>query len=288
MQLRLLLCLAMFAGAPARATETVRLQGSNTVAEAFKEAAPALKERFDIELKGDSKGGSTVGIYTVASGLAEIAMASRAITPQDRSRFPEKFLHERLIGYQALIVAVPLDVWESGVHALSQKQLLSIYEKKATNWKDFGGADREIRFFNPPRSDGTWEFFTQWLYGDVRHAPLGKSFERVNPGRDTRDAVEFFSGAISVTTRRWVDGKRVFALGLAGEDGEIIEPTEENIRSGVYPIARPLYLITGDRPVGILKKIIDFMSSTEGQEFVKKAEFIGIADPVPYEEKLIP
>ncbi|MEO8351688.1 MAG: hypothetical protein ABI680_08150 [Chthoniobacteraceae bacterium] len=52
----------------------------------------------------------------------------------------------------------------------------------------------------------------------------------------------------------------------------------ENIRSGVYPIMRPLHLISGNRPAGLIKKVLDFMTSAEGQECIKKAEFITIAD----------
>lgn len=249
-----------------------------TVAVAIKEAAPALRERLGVDFTGRPRGGSTAGIDSVGDEQADLAMSSRPLTPHDRSRFPAKDLHETLIGYQSLVIAVPLDVWEGGIRAISRKQLLKIYEGAVKNWKEIGGPDAEIKFFNPPRDDGTWDFFATWLYGDVRHAPLGKKFERVRSGQDTRNAVEFFSGAISVTTPNWVDNKRVFALSIIQDDGETIEPTTDNVRSGKYPIMRPLYLIAGNRPVGVIKKVLDFMTSAEGQEFVKKAEFISIAD----------
>ncbi|MEO8353263.1 MAG: substrate-binding domain-containing protein [Chthoniobacteraceae bacterium] len=278
MHLRILVCFLILNIGMTPAVETLRLDGSMTVAVAVKEAAPALRTRFDVDFKGSPRGGSTAGIDSVGDGQADLAMSSRALTPQDRSRFPSKDLHECLIGYQALLIAVPLDVWQGGVRAISRQQFLKIYEGKVTNWKEIGGPNGEIKFFNPPRDDGTWDFFATWLYGDVRHAPLGKGFERVRSGRDTRNAVEFFSGAISVTTPNWVDNKRVFPLGIIQDDGKIVEPTTENIRSGAYPIMRPLYLVSGNRPAGLIKKVLDFMTSPEGQEFIKKAEFITISD----------
>ncbi len=278
MHLRTLVCFSILITGAASATETLRLDGSMTVAVAVKEAAPALRALLDVDFKGRPQGGSTAGIESVGEGQADLAMSSRPLKSEDRSRFPSKDLHECLIGYQALVIAVPRDVWDGGVRAISREQLLKIYEGDVKNWKEIGGADGEIKFFNPPRDDGTWDFFATWLYGDVRHAPLGKSFERVRSGQDTRNAVEFFSGAISVTTPNWVDNKRVFSLGIIQDDGKIVEPTTANIRSGAYPITRPLYLISGNRPAGLIKKVLDFMTSAEGQECIKKAEFITIGE----------
>jgi phosphate transport system substrate-binding protein len=49
-----------------------------------------------------------------------------------------------------------------------------------------------------------------------------------------------------------------------------IAPTPENIQSGAYLISRPLNLATMGPPAGVVKQLVDFMLSTEGQELVAR------------------
>jgi phosphate transport system substrate-binding protein len=55
-----------------------------------------------------------------------------------------------------------------------------------------------------------------------------------------------------------------------------VEPTLRAVRSNAYPISRPLYLYTNGTPKGVVKEFIDFVYSKEGQEIVKKTDFVPI------------
>jgi phosphate transport system substrate-binding protein len=55
-----------------------------------------------------------------------------------------------------------------------------------------------------------------------------------------------------------------------------VEPTLEAIRSNAYPISRPLYLYTNGEPKGILKEFVDFVYSREGQDIVKRTDFVPV------------
>ncbi len=66
---------------------------------------------------------------------------------------------------------VAKDVWDGGVKALSKEQIRDIYEGRITNWKDAGGKDQRIVFFNKEPGRGTWEVFAHWVYGDPKKAP---------------------------------------------------------------------------------------------------------------------
>ena len=63
----------------------------------------------------------------------------------------------------------------------------------------------------------------------------------------------------------------------------MIEPTLENMQTQKYPFTRGLYLVSGDRPTGNVRKLFNFMLSPRGQELVKKAEFVPLKDPKPLE-----
>ena len=53
---------------------------------------------------------------------------------------------------------------------------------------------------------------------------------------------------------------------------QLKEHVLQNIRSGAYPFMRPLVLVTGERPTGVIRKAVEFMQSPEGQELVRKSE----------------
>jgi phosphate transport system substrate-binding protein len=254
----------------------VRIVGSGAVGGPLSLAAVILHAR-GLETKLIQESSSTAAIAAVGDGKAEIAISIRPLTGEDRAPFPEKRFQEAQIGSQALAMVVPREVWTTGVRALSREQIRGIYEGKITNWKVVGGDDRPIKFFNPAQGRGVWEFFVTWLYGDIRKAPLGTGFETVNGGEETRNVVEFHSGSLSVAPPAFVDGRGVFALAVRDESGEAVEPTPKNIAEKQYPIVRPLLLVTGQRPTGDTRRVIEFMCGSEGQALVRKSEFVPLA-----------
>jgi phosphate transport system substrate-binding protein len=273
-----ILCAGLFAPGALRG-EALRIQGSSIVAQALLAAAPTLKKEHGIELKILPEGGSTTAIHVVGSDGADVAMTTRPLAADDRSAYPEKRFFEEFIGLQVLVFIVPRELWDAGVRSLTKEQAAAIYERQLTDWKKVGGPDQALKFFNPQSGRGVWELFVTWVYGDIRKAPLGKGLEVVRGGRETRNAVQFTAGSMSITTPRWADARTVFALPVPDDKGTLIEPTLENFQTQRYPIFRPLYLVVGDRPTGQLKKFLDFMVSPAGQEFVTKAEFIPAKEP---------
>lgn len=259
---------------PMHAAEVVRVRGSATLATALSGAVPIMREQYGVELRLLTEGGSSQAILSVGAGTADVAMSTRALTAEDRAGFPSaRFIEER-IGMQVLAVIVPRDVWDAGVHALKQEQLVAIHEGDIKNWQQVGGEDRPIKVYSPERGHGIWEFYVTWLYGDIRRAPLGKAVELVSNPKDARDIVEFNAGSMSIAPPQYADGKGVFALGIISPKGEVIAPTVEQVTSGKYPIARPLVLIAGDRPTGGVRKLFDFMKSPRGQQLLTKTGFV--------------
>lgn len=273
---------AISVAANAACAEPLRVQGSSTVAQVLVLATPVVREELGIELKVQNES-STVAIRAAGSDSADVAMTTRPLTAEDRSGFPERRLTEVLIGTQALVFIVAPDVWEAGVHSISKAQARAIYEGDTTNWKELGGADEGLKFYNPIRGHGVWEVLATWIYGDLRKAPLGKTIDTVTSGRDARNSVEFNGASLSIAAPRWSDGKAVFALAVKDEKGSVIQPTLENIQSHRYPLERPLYLVSGNRPSGSIKKFFNFMLSPAGQDLVKQADFIPLKEPKPLE-----
>lgn len=262
----------------ARAADNfVTIRGAQLVGQAITDAAAAMKEAVGVEYHfvGDSSPGA---IHSVGEGIVDIALSTRALRPDERAHWPSKRFTETLIGKQAVVFVVPKQVWEGGIRALTKAQLRQIYEGEVTNWKALGGPDRKIEFFNRDVGKGIWDLAMIFLYNDVRRAPLSKAVTLTN-AQEVITTVEFNGNSISILEYgAYTPSEYVHALGIKQPDGTVIEPTLANIASGKYEVSRPLLLIASKQPTGKVRDFIEFMQGKKGQEFVKKAFHVPVAD----------
>ena len=69
----------------------------------------------------------------------------------------------------------------------------------------------------------------------------------------------------------------VKALSISNWDSNIfVYPSLENVKSGMYPISRPLYLYINGEPKNMVKDFIDFALSERGQKIVAETDFVPI------------
>lgn len=257
--------------------DTLKVNGSTTVNLPVAEAAEILRAEQKMDIQMDTQGGSAGGISMLGEGLVQIGMASKHVSDEDRAKFPQCQFKEIHIGEDAVALIVSADVWEGGVKSITKDQIKAIYEGQIKNWKDLGGPDKRIAFFNKEPGRGTWEVFVHWLYGSPKQAPQ-VSFPEVGGNEETRNKVASTKGALSQLSSSWADGKRVFALSIKTESGEEIPPTNENIATKKYPLSRPLFLLTNGEPTGEAKTLVDFVLSERGQELIKKHGYLKLAE----------
>jgi phosphate transport system substrate-binding protein len=272
---RLLLLIGACACLASARAETLKINGSTTVNLPVAEAAETLRSEKGMQIQVDTQGGSSGGISMLGDGQVQIGMSSKHVSDADRAKFPKTSFKEIHIGEDAVAMIVSRDVWEGDVHALTKQQIQQIYESKITNWKDVGGPDRRIVFFNKEPGRGTWEVFAHWVYGDPKKAPQ-VSFPEVGGNEETRNKVSSTRGAMSQLSASWADGKKVFPLGIKSESGTVIEPTPEKIAGHKYPMSRPLFLLTNGEPNGEAKTFVDFMLSARGQDLVRKHGYLSL------------
>ena len=254
---------------------TLKINGSTTVNLPVAEAAEVLRAEQKLDIQVDTQGGSSGGISALGDGLVQIGMASKHLSDADRAKYPKVSFKEIHIGEDAVALVVSRDVWESGLRALTKEQVRDIYEGRVKNWKQVGGPDRRVAFFNKEPGRGTWEVFAHWLYGDPKKAPQ-VSLPEVGGNEETRNKVASTKGAVSQLSSSWADGKTVFALALKSEAGEAIEPTTENIATHKYPLSRPLFLLTNGEARDEAKVFVDFVLSERGQALVKKHGYLAL------------
>jgi len=274
-----ILCLLMFGRLcvpSADAQQTVRAIGAVSVALPLSEATPILKAEKKIQLLMRA-GPSGTGLDALGDRFVDIALCSREVTSIDRAGYPQIQFTEIPLGVQVVAMAVSRDVWEGGVRSLSADQVRGIYEGNIKNWKEVGGPDQKIRVFMSEQGKGQWEIFVQWLYGEIKKAPIWKG-ESVKEILETRNMLDFITGSFALIPPSFVNNRTIYALAIQGDSGAPVEPTLANVLLEKYPMSRPLLLVTDNKPTGPVKVVIDFMVSERGQALVKKFGYVTLEE----------
>lgn len=240
------------------------------------DAAPKLTEDGS-KLKPVAGGGSLDAYAALGAGTADVVLALRPMSGEERAAYPEKEFHDFELGKQAIALIVPEILWNRGIRALTRDQITGIYERRFTNWDELGGPRRSIEFLNPEPGLGVWEMFASWLYGDPSRAAAGR-FQSVANSEAAAAAVQYNSGGLSLAYLRWANQKDVFALPIKDDSGALVEPSLENIASGKYPLSRSIYLAISGKPLGKRRQVIDLLTGRAGREMLLRNDIIPVED----------
>jgi len=214
----------------------------------------------------------------LAQGKADIAFITKPISGEDRARYPDVEYFGTPVGMQVVALGVSSDLWDAGLHAITEDATRDIYEQKITNWKTLGGPDEEIELFSFEEGAGIWEILADWLYGDARKAPVPKVQTNSN-SQDARDILGGGVGAIAPMGAGLVDNSRCHALSIT-VSGTAVPPTAAMVAAGAYPLVRPLLAVSVGRPVNAIRNVTEFLASPAGQALIRDDGSLGL-DAVP-------
>jgi phosphate transport system substrate-binding protein len=255
-------------------TIRIKIQGSSTVNPIVAEAAEIFHKQKGWTILLDTQGGSSGGIAAVGEGLVDIGMTSRELTLEDYQHYPQTNFTAYAIGQDAVALIVSKAVWDQGIHALSKEQVKKIYEKQITHWDALGGSHTPIVFYNKEPGRGTWEVFAKWLYQDAKKAPPVLHPE-IGSNEEGRNKVASHPSAMSQLSYAWTENTaKIKALSIQLENGALVVPSKKTIRSGTYPLARKLYVVTNGPAQGPVRDLIEFLLSPSGQTLVQKHGYL--------------
>ena len=211
-------------------------------------------------------GGSGTGIAALLNGSTDICNASRPMKAKEVAEFVKKF-KTRPHEYKMCLDGLSVYVHESNpITALSFPQLKGIFTGKITNWKDVGGPDLPISLYGRENSSGTYEFFKEHVLEKQDFAAATKTM----PGTAAViQGVAKEKGGIGYGGIAYAEGVRAIKVSKT-DGGTAVEPKEENVLNGSYPISRYLFnYVAPATDAGAVAAYINWCLSDAGQAVVK-------------------
>lgn len=252
---------------PASARD-VTISGSSTVmplAEAAAEVFNAEQHEYAVSV---TAGGTGAGILGIAERKYDIAMASRALTEEEKQRSGGNF-QEFVVGLDGISLAVSDEIYLAGVRGLSREQVRKIYSGEVANWKQVGGPDEEIYVIAREEGSGTRYDFNEVVLGS-REAETPGVDTVANGGAEVKTAISGSDRAIGYLGFNYLGGG-VRAIAFDG-----IMPNYENIKLEIYELQRRLYFYTFGDPTPGAREFIDFVQGPAGQKIAAEEGFIPI------------
>lgn len=228
--------------------DTVTLAGST----AFQPFAEKLAEHYLAAHPGAAVnvqgGGSAVGIQAALSGAAQIGMADLVQLPREAEA-----LTATVVARDGIAIVVHP---RNSLADITADQAHEVFAGRITNWKDLGGPDAPIRVICREEGSGTRRSFDQLVLKGEHVSPVAL-FQ--NSNGTVREAVTSDPNSVGYVSIGLVNEK-VKALAWGG-----IAATNENVKNGTYPLARPVYFLTHGVQSPAVQRYIDFVLSPEGQ-----------------------
>jgi len=266
------------AGCSREKCNSIQIKGSDTMVnltQAWTEAFTKENPGINISVTG---GGSGTGIASFISGNCDIISASRQMTVEEIELAKKNGIEEKeyIAALDGIVVVVNP---KNPVSKLTVDQLSDIFMGKIKNWKEVGGNNSSIVILSREINSGTHVFFKE----HVLRKGNPKGTEEFSPNalllpssQAIADEVAQNSGTIGYYGMGYISPNQKLVAVSKGPKMPFIEPSIDTVKKGSYPISRPLYLYTKKDAPEMVTKFIDFAFSQEGQEIVRKTDFVPV------------
>jgi len=260
------LALAALAVATAAHAGNITVKGSDTLvilAQKWAEVYARKNPETKIQVTG---GGSGIGFAALQNRTTDLANASRKIRVKEIESCVKAF-GKRPTEYKVALDGLSVYVNDANpVQNLSLEQLEGIFTGRIKNWNQIGGNDAPITIYSRENSSGTYEFFK----------------EHVLKGRDFAATAQTLQGTAQVIQNV---AKEKNGIGYGGgaygsgvkhlkikkdANSPAVEPTEESVVNGTYPIWRYLFIYVNPAlDKDEVASYLTWIRSDDGQNVVK-------------------
>ena len=243
-------------------TDKLILTGSSTIAPLAVELAYAFEQLHpDVEIDVQT-GGSSRGINDVRLGLSNIGMASRELKPEEQD------LQSQTIAYDGITIILNS---ENPVSNITDEQVVAIYTNKINNWSELGGPNYPITVVNKAEGRSTLELFLNYFkIKNTQVIPdvvIGDNQQGIRTVAGNPWAIAY----VSIGTAEYESQHKqpIKLLSLGG-----IDASTATVKTGEFPLSRPLNFVTASVPNGWAKEFIAFSQSAQAHSLIIDQYFI--------------
>jgi phosphate transport system substrate-binding protein len=255
----------------------ITVKGSDTLvilAQKWAETYMGKNAGTKIQVTGGGTGTGFAALQNQTTDLCNASRKAKAAEIENCIRAFGKRPTEYKVALDWLSVYVNAD---NKVSELSVSQLDGIFSGKIKNWKEVGGADAPITLYSRENSSGTYEFFKE-------HVLKGKDFAataQTMPGTAAvLQAVGKDKNGIGYGGAAYGAGAKHLAI-KKDDSSPAVEPTEENVVKGTYPIWRYLYIYVNPAlDKGDIAAYLAWIRSDDGQKVVKDVGYFPLPENV--------
>ncbi|MFF2448579.1 phosphate ABC transporter substrate-binding protein [Neobacillus sp. NPDC058068] len=244
--------------------EKQELSGSLTVSgsSAMQPLVAAAAEEFmnanpkvDIQVNA---GGSGTGLSQVSEGSVQIGNSDVFA----EEKIPDKA--SELVDHKVAVVGMTAAVNPKvGIKDIKKEDLIKVFTGKITNWKELGGKDQKIVLVNRPDSSGTRAIFNKFALDGATPAE-GITEDSSNT---VKKIINETDGAVGYLAFSYFTDDAVTPLAIDG-----VEPNEENVQSGKFPVWAYQHSYTKGEADGVAKAFLEYLMSDEIQTTLLKEQ----------------
>lgn len=246
---------------PERKVRNLVVTGSTGMAPLLRDIGKRFEEshadvRVDVQADG-----SAHGISDTRQGLADIGMVARSLKPEEAT------LHAVPIARDAVCIIVHRS---NPIKGLSDEQIVRLYTRGASNWKEVGGVDLPIVLIHMADGRALLELFLDHFKlrsTQIRaDAVIADSEQGVQAVASRPGAIAYVSCSQAAAVGENIPIRMLPSGGIPW--------STEHVRDGTYPLSRPLQLVTRDKPKGLTGEFIDFARSNAVLDLIQKYHFV--------------
>ncbi len=215
-------------------------------------------------------------VAALLEGTAEIGLAAGRIRPPEAgaraaleagdSDVPRQ---EHVLATESLVVVAHPG---NPVSEISLRQLADVFAGRITNWSELGGADLPIRLAGLPEVPGP---ATESRDATIDLAGPTTVAMTVAAGGAVPQGVADDPAAIAVVPRALRQADK--ALVLVDACGTVLSPDAFSVKSGAYPLQRPIYLYSrGDATNVHMSGLIDYALSPDAEAAITAAGLVDL------------
>lgn len=233
---------------------------------ALQDATAAITELFLQKYPGwrvdVAGGGSLLALTAISTDKADIGMSRGILSEQEWERFPK--IKRIPVAFNTMGV---LCNEKTTVTDLTLNDLRRILAGEAVNWNEFGGPDAPINIYVGDFDNDATQAFTMIVMGE---GLITSQIESVGSPEQVVEAVKGDPNGIGILNRM-VETGNLHYISVNG-----VEPNEQNVRSGRYPLAYQYMYVTHGEPDEKESIFFEFVYSQQGAEVLRNFGLVPI------------